>query len=62
MKFVSFNGKNFKTNYLTLDKIILKNDPDALFLCEHWLNSEESYLINNRYNHKYNLIYQSDMN
>ncbi|CAF0891594.1 unnamed protein product [Brachionus calyciflorus] len=61
MKLVSFNCKNFKSNYLTIDEFIIINKPDVLFLCEHWLNSHESFLINDRYKHNYNLVYQSDM-
>lgn len=58
MKIVIFNCQNFKSNIVIIEKIV--NSCDLIFLIEHWLNSEEHYLLTERYpNH--NIFFQSDM-
>lgn len=60
MKIISFNCRNFKSNYLAVDKLVEK-EIDIIFLCEHWLNSNEQNLINDRYDDNFNIFFQSDM-
>ena len=58
MRITSFNCQNFKSNRVLIDKIV--QNFDVIFLCEHWLNSEEYYLLTERYTN-HNLFFQSDM-
>ena len=60
MKLSSFNCRNFKSNYLAIDKLT-ELEIDIIFICEHWLNTNEQNLINDRYISKYNCYFQSDM-
>lgn len=60
MKIVSFNCRNFKSNYLSIDKII-DLGVDIIFICEHWLNSKEQYLIDEKYSRNFKTYFQSDM-
>ena len=43
LKLVTYNCKNFKTNNLYLKQLF--EEFDVCFLTEHWLNSQEKYII-----------------
>ena len=45
MKIVTFNCKNFKSNYKFVEKLI--NENDIIFLIEHWLKPKEKFMIKN---------------
>lgn len=58
MKIASLNCLNFKTNRFYIDKLLAMSN--IVFLSEHWLNSEESNLLSERYIN-FNIFFQSDM-
>lgn len=50
----SYNCKNFKANYLMVNKLIETNQ--VVFICEHWLGQEEEHIPNNLLNSSHDIF------
>ncbi|RNA14024.1 hypothetical protein BpHYR1_015398 [Brachionus plicatilis] len=58
LNLASFNCKNFKSNFNTVQKILEMND--IVFIIEHWLGQEEAHLVKMIDTTDFNIVFKSD--
>ena len=58
---LSFNIKNFKSNYHFLSNQILNESIDICFLTETWLAKEENQIIFEMFGNDFNIVNQNEM-